>query len=211
MGDRPLMGAKDVRPWFLLATGPSQNQADIDRIRGLGTVVAINNAVFMAPWADILYACDDGWWETYGKKIPPSFTGKKLTISPYGYRYGAKKIPHEHSAHAGKGFGLTAVRTGGNSGFQALNYAILKRPSAICLLGYDHKKTDEKAHCHPDHPKGLGNAGAVDSWLKQIEFAGRDTRGVPVVNCSRETAITVFRRMTLEDFISEHCDTNRLP
>lgn len=194
---------------FILATGPSQNQADIDLIRGKGTVYAVNNAIFMAPWADVHYACDEEWWKTYSPKRPDWFHGERLTISPYYYRHDCKRIASEHQNT--QGFGLTAIRTGGNGGYQALNLAIIRGFKTICLLGFDHQHTKMKRHCHADHPQGMGNAGAVDIWLKAMNVASRDTHGAVVVNCTRETALECFERMALEDFIIEHCDTRIVP
>ena len=40
----------------------------------------------------------------------------------------------------------------------------------IILLGYDGQKTNGKAHWHADHPRGMGNAGPVDKWVKQLSI-----------------------------------------
>lgn len=192
---------------FILATGPSQNQTDIDLIRGKGTVYAVNNAIFMAPWADVHYACDEYWWKTYSPRRPEWFHGERLTISPYYYRHQCKRIPSEHDPKA-QGFGRTAIRTGHNSGFQALNLAIIRRFKTICLSGFDHQHTNDKRHCHDDHPPGMGNAGAVNLWINAMNAAARDTYGAKVINCTRETALECFERMTLEDFISEYCNSD---
>src|SRR5690554_5027245 len=192
---------------FILASGPSLAQPDIDRVRGLGTVIAINNQIFNAPWADILYACDAKWWAEYSNRIPVEFTGKRLTCSNYGYRWNAEVVPHQKSRSPADGFGYGFIRTGKNGGFQALNYAINLSPPAICLLGYDFQHTGGKRHNHPDHKNGLGNATKVDEWVKYMNAAAKDTRNTKVVNCSRETALTCFERMTLGGFIREYCDS----
>lgn len=70
------------------------------------------------------------------------------------------------------------------------------------MIGYDCQKTGGKAHWHGDHPKPLGNAGAVDKWPAQFKDMLRYLRGVSVINCSRETALSCFPRATLEEFLA---------
>lgn len=192
---------------FVVASGPSLAQSDVDMIRGRGTVYAVNNAVFMARFADVHYACDEAWWKTYSPTRAEWFTGERLTISPYYYRYDAVRIPSEYSGTFGDGFGKAAVRTGGNSGFQALNLAIIRGHKTICLLGFDHQHTAGKSHFHGDHPKGMGNAKACDVWLRAMNKAALNTHGAKVINCTRDTALECFERMPLEKFIGEYCNS----
>lgn len=187
-----------MSPWFILATGPSQAQSDVDAVRGLGTVVAVNNAVFMAPWADILYAADPQWWKHYK---PDWFQGERLTFSHRAREFGAKRVPTED----GEGFGRTRVRSGTNSGFQAVNLAIIRGAETICLLGFDHQHTGGRIHCHDDHPGGeMWNARYPGTWVRRMEEAAKDTFGVKIINCSRQSALNCFPRMTLAEFIKTH-------
>lgn len=182
---------------FILATGPSQNQRDVDMVRGRGTVIAVNNAVFMAPWADVLYASDLSWWNTYN---PKWFEGEKLTINERGAKFGAIVLPFRDAP----GFGRDIIHGGYNSGFQALNLAIVRRHDPICLLGFDFQHTGGRRHCHGDHPAGMGNAGPVELWRRAMEAAAPNTHGCRVFNCSRETAIKGFPRMPLEEFLEHY-------
>ena len=61
-----------------LATGPSLTQADVDRVRGKATVIAVNDAHRLAPWASALYSSDRYWWAHH--RGVPAFTGYKVTI-----------------------------------------------------------------------------------------------------------------------------------
>lgn len=189
---------------FILASGPSQNQRDVDLVRGRGTVIAVNRAVEMAPWADILYASDATWWKRYN---PTGFTGERITICKHGPKFGTTVLPFEDLP----GFGRDVVHSGYNSGFQALNLAIIRRYDPIVLLGYDFQHTDGLRHCHADYPGTMGNAGPVALWLRTIEQAAQNTHGITVFNCSRQTAIRGFPRMTLEAFLEHHCNSGSLP
>lgn len=190
---------------FILATGPSQNQRDVDLVRGHGTVIAVNNAIFMAPWADTLYASDFSWWNNYDHSW---FKGERLTINEHGAKFGASVLPFRDGA----GFGKDIIHGGYNSGFQALNLAIVRRHDPICLLGFDFQYgSDGRRHCHEDHPAGMGNAGPVELWRRAMEAAAPNTHSCRVFNCSRETAIKGFPRMTLEQFLEHYGHPDRLP
>ena len=57
--------------------GPSLTLADVTSIAGKARVIAINDAYRMAPWADMLYACDLKWWRWHDGA--PYFLGEKWT------------------------------------------------------------------------------------------------------------------------------------
>lgn len=192
--------------WFVLASGPSQRYADVQRVRGLGTVCAVNRMVFMAPWADVLYAADPPWWELHRPRLKQiQFSGRKVCIKPRAKSYGATEIYPAESAKL-EGLGRTAIRQGGNSGYQAINLAYLDGATEIVLLGFDCGYTYGKRHVHEDYPHPFNNAGGVDHWLPRFKYLADDLRseGVRVVNCTRETRLECFERMTLEDYLHEH-------
>lgn len=70
------------------------------------------------------------------------------------------------------------------------------------LLGYDFQATGHKSHWHGDHPPGLSNSRRrYASWLQPMNALARDLErlGVEVVNATRETALTCFRRIELQE------------
>ena len=77
--------------------------------------------------------------------------------------------------------------------------AVKAGASRVILLGYDCQKTGGQVHWHGDHPEGLGNAGSMPKWAKQFEALAASVNGVEVINCSRDTALRAFPRMSLED------------
>lgn len=92
------------------------------------------------------------------------------------------------------------VNSGGNSGYQAVNLAYGLGAERIVLLGFDMQKTGGRSHWHGDHEGGLPNLGRLDHWAARFVALGADLRaaGVPVVNCTRQTAITCFPILDLE-------------
>lgn len=60
-------------------------------------------------------------------------------------------------------------------------------------------------HWHGDHPHNWGNALGVEDWVKHFDDLANDLKemGVNVVNCTIDTALTCFKRMTLEEAFNE--------
>ena len=123
---------------------------------------------------------DAGWWGVYGKDVFEIFQGEKFTLSSIVKNVQRAKIP------------VTL-----NSGAGAILLAQQLGASRVTLIGYDGAKQKGKAHWHADHPSGLGNAGASHLWPDQFKKLRANVL-IPVVNCSRRTAITAFGTSTIE-------------
>jgi hypothetical protein len=91
-----------------------------------------------------------------------------------------------------------------NSGAQGLNLLVNWGFREIGLLGFDMQKTGGRAHFFGDHPAGLRKTSPYNDWRSLFVRIAADAKdmGVKVANCSRETALTCFERMTLEDFLA---------
>jgi hypothetical protein len=76
------------------------------------------------------------------------------------------------------------------------------RVKRIVLLGYDCQHTGGQAHWHGDHPPGLGNAKGVSEWPSHFRAVAHLLRGIEVINASRATALSMFRRSTLEEALT---------
>ena len=185
------MAAPRSRTVAILASGPSMCPADADLIRDWrnGTdrlALAINNTAELAPWADIIYACDHRWWAANYDWV--SKTGAALWA---------------WADDACAEFGLNKAdlkETGGNSGYQALRLMITKfNATRIILLGYDMKLTGGMSHWHGDHPKGWPQLGNTKDWRMHLSALADEFPNIEIINCSRETALECFPRMDLED------------
>jgi hypothetical protein len=95
------------------------------------------------------------------------------------------------------------VRTGGNSGYQAIGLAILFGAARVILLGYDMQRTGDRTHWHGDHI-GLGNpkADRLRLWCSNFKTLALQAP-VPIINASRETALDCFPRADLHDCLAE--------
>ena len=189
-----------------LASGPSLTQADVNLIRGrVDGVIAINDAVRLAPWADVLYSQDVRWWKRFFKS-GAAFAGPKYAIEnrPKGgredYPWPDVTVLKNTGPH---GF---EHRPGGlknymNSGGAAINLAVHFGATKILLLGYDMARgANGRHHFHGDVTPG----SPYDQFRKQIGTMAEPLRacGVTVLNCSRQTRLQCFPRVTLEQALA---------
>lgn len=115
------------------------------------------------------------------------FTGEKYSKNTQNPAYNVKQIKD--------------LNTYGNSGAGCISMAAQGGASRIILIGFDAQHTNGRAHWFGNHPVGLGNAGMTDKWLENFEKLKQDFSHIDIINASRETAITCFRRARLEDLL----------
>ena len=168
---------------FVVASGPSLTQNDVNLIKGRRTIVT-NTTFRMVPTADALFFHDRKWYDLYRNELK-TFGGYKVTIS------------------TATGNDVIRLRKNvfGNSGTGAIVLAIHCGCKKIILLGADGQHTNKKVHWHGDHPKPLGNARSWRKWAKQYEKAAELAKkhDVLVLNASRNTIIDCFQKVKLED------------
>jgi len=190
--------------WVCLGCGPSLTVEDVEYCRGRASVIAINNTYQLAPWAEVLYACDARWWGWH--KGVPGFAGLKFSVEPK-----AKAGRREHGPYADitvlrntgdDGFEAdpSGLRTGKNSGYQAINLAVHFGARRIILLGYDMGPSKEgRDHYFGSHPGGVVPPYHLFMRNYPNLAAELKKRGVDVINASRKTALGVFRRQPLAE------------
>lgn len=178
-----------------VGTGPSLTQADVDACRGRARVIVVNDAYRLAPWADLLYAADDKWWAWH--KGAPGFAGLKYTIAPCRHAWPGLQVLRNSGQH-GLESNPSGLRTGYNSGYQAINLAVHLGASRVLLLGYD-MAGDHYFGSHPDRTRP-----PFAPCLKAFATLPDPLRaaGVEVVNCSRHTALTCFPRQPLREVLT---------
>jgi len=152
-----------MNPWIVPPTwmgctavciggGPSLTPEDVDYVRDKANVIAINDAYKLAPWANILYACDLKWWNWHGGV--PEFkhikaTQDKKASLKYDLKYLQQTfIDDGEAGQVSLGFDAVPgnIRTGRNSGYQAMHLAMQLGATKIILLGYDMQFKIGRAH-----------------------------------------------------------------
>jgi hypothetical protein len=183
-----------------IATGPSLCAEDVEMCRGQH-VVAVNDAGrLLCPWADVLYAADMRWWQHY--KGVPEFTGLKYSLT--STRFADVQLLRNTGVD-GIEIDPSGLRTGQNSGYQAMNLAIHLGAVRIILLGYDLGKTAHgRTHFFGEHPVGVRSSSPYQSFIAHFDRArgALAKLGVEVLNCTKHTHLLCFPRMSLEQALS---------
>jgi len=184
-----------------LGGGPSLTQEDVNHCHGKATVVAINDAWRLAPWADALIASDAAWWRHY--QGVPAYRGLKFSLEP-GASVFASVTVLRNTGDSGLETDPTGVRTGRNTGAAAINLAVHFGAKRIVLLGYDMEaKSEAKSHWFGGHPRGLRGGSPYPLFRQMIGTMVEPLAraGVEVVNCSPDTALTCFPRQPLREVL----------
>ena len=180
----------------LIATGSSVTPEQVEYVKGKARIYVINSSYKLAPWADVLYACDEEWWDYY----KPEFSGEKWTLNESAaQKYGLNLIKYDPSLVFSTDDGLIA--TGHNSGFQALNLAYLQGARKIILIGFDYRSSSN--HWFGQYPGAMNNSPNMKQWIHHMEKAAPIIAklGVEVINCSPNSALDCFAKMRLKDAI----------
>lgn len=182
----------------LVASGESAAAIDLEKIRGKCRVGVINTSYQLAPWAEVLYACDGRWWDHH--KEARSFAGVRVTQDAVtAKRYGLHCIalcderdPDRDTMKLAPG----CIGRGSNSGFQMFNLALQFGARRFMLAGYDFCGD----HWHGKHPDGLRNARpqSLIKWRDVFEAAVAKVAGIDVVNLSPVSALSAFPKMSVE-------------
>ncbi len=199
----------------IIGSGPSLTKHQCDYVQqqrqaGNCKIIALNRSFEMTE-PDIIYAADRRWWLRYYNNTPDciKLTQSRSTAKELGIDY----IKHEHG-HKGLSKNPELIY-GKNSGQQAINVAYHLNATKIILIGFDVQPTGGRVHWHDDYTDGVDDFGnkekAVNGpgdwndWLKGFSAIAEDLEeaGIEVINCTVETALSCFKRMTLQEAFNE--------
>ena len=188
---------------LIIASGPTAKKANIAAAKGRTKVLAINTSYELAPWADVLYACDGHWWNQ--KHGVQDFHGLKISQDPEACKAypDIKKVEVDRYSNELKLHERGHIGAGGNGGFQALNLVVQFGCTKILLVGYD-MRVDLGEHWHKRHQMPLSNPHPNDNlprWRAAIDGAARILRelDIEVVNCSPVSLLTAYPKKTIEE------------
>lgn len=191
------------QPCAVIASGVSATEA-AEQIKGQCRVIVVNNGFKLAPWADVLYAADARWWDTYRDAL--AFSGLKVTASlsaakRLGLQHVQIKDEADPNAHLMTLDG--PIGHGGNSGFQALNLALQSGSRHLLLVGFDYCG----AHWHEKHPEPLLNPRpqTLDKWRSRLDAQASWFKaiGAEVFNASCISTLKAFPKIDVGQFVSE--------
>ncbi len=129
------------------------------------------------------------WLLTYTAELPPG-----IFVIPVfrNYKWALDRMSFKMREGLGHG---------NNSGFAALNLAIVLRANPIYLLGFDMKHAPGgKSHFHKGHPRKQDPASLQNFILKFTAQADEiKKRGIRVVNLNPDSALRCFEFSTPEE------------
>jgi len=191
----------------ILGGGSSLTQADVDYVRGKAKVIAIKETGAcslpgrppLAPWADVLYGCDAKYWKY--ENGAPTFKGLKFALEPQTTAWPGVQVLRD-LGHDGLELDASGLRTGHNSGYQAINLAVHLGVKRIVLLGFDMWAGPQgDQNWFGPHPNHVVSPYAIfltrfTSIVQPLKDAG-----VTVLNASRFTVLNAFPRVKLEEIV----------
>jgi hypothetical protein len=181
----------------VLASGPGMSAQIADSLRAAGTpAIAVNDTYRLAPWAQIRYAADAEWWHENPEAA--LFDGLAVSVSAVP---GVLQL--QNTGVEGFERHPAAVRTGGNSGYQAVHIAIHAGAARVLLCGFNMSNA-EGMHWHGAHVRPLRNTdqGSYARWVDR--FAALKDIGPEIINCTPGSALTCFPHMDLDEALNEH-------
>jgi hypothetical protein len=189
---------------LVLGSGPSLTQADVEFARGhVDATIAVNDSYAYASDCTVLYAADKKWWGWHkgcvephkvGDRKYPAFTGQlkyALVETPW---YPAVQILRR-GPQSGLTFDPTQVALGYNGVYQSINVAVHLGATRILLLGVDMKGAHFFGH-HPDRSQAPFSL-CLERFATLVDPLAK--AGVELVNCTADTALKVFPRLSLRE------------
>jgi len=180
----------------VLASGPSMTPRVAAAVRNVPTIV-INDTFRLAPWAALLYAADEAWWQANPAAL--AFAGLKVSVASIP---GVEQLRNTGSS----GFDPDphCIRTGSNSGYQGVHIAAQAGAARILLCGFDMSAA-KGSHWFGAHPPGLINTEpeAYARFIRRFDElkVALDARGIEVVNCTPGSALTCFAQADLTEIL----------
>lgn len=158
---------------------------------GSSVVIAVNRSYRSFPFAEYLLFMDSGFYDLeHGREDFQQFAGRKVSLG-----YNTRDVPEGvlsvgRGAPTGLSLDPRILAHGSNSGYAAINLAVLLGCTTIVLLGYDMSVgEDGREHHYEEYPSGRHNKtfgyfsgvylrrfGSLPPILEQL--------GVRVWNCS---------------------------
>lgn len=187
------------RTVYIVAGGPS---VTLPATRTIGMlraqdqcrVIAVNDAVYPCWFADHLHACDRRWWMDHHGV--PRFAGMKTALEETPYD---DVLTLVSTGDVGFDPEPGNLRTGSNSGYQAVHLAASLGAKTIILLGLDYSDGGARDHWFGLHRPGFDKNSDVRSWRRMMreitdELGGQ---GINIFNAGKASTLTWLPQVDL--------------
>lgn len=215
------------RGCIVAAPGPSLTPDVVKRVRFARwldgwRLIVVQDAYKALPYADILYGCNPSWWRVH--QHCKGFDGEKWSSheaataqagnvndkTDVAQKFGVKLIRGKDGP--GFSFDPEVIHYGSNSGFQALNIALLFGSPKIVLVGFDMRCVGGKSHFFGDHPKELhqNSDEHYRAYVKHFERAAKRLPArISILNATPNSALNCFPMVDLEIAIAGRAEVSR--
>ena len=180
---------------IVAATGPSLTDEIAHRCRG-HRVIAVNDAWRFLPFADVLYACDERFWDVKGcgdfagERWSSHGTEKHNNKLECAKRHGLKLVQGRDDV--GFSFMPGVIHYGSNSGFQAVNLALQFGAKLVRLVGFDMRPN---GHCFGSQIPEFPTPSEQDFRVFRASFASaarKLPKDIQIINCTPGSALECF-------------------
>lgn len=216
------------RGCIVVATGPSLTPEVVQKVRFARwlngwNVVLVQDAYKVLPYADLVYGSNPSWWRIH--QHCEGFKGEKWSSheapnnghvqhlndkTEAAQKWGVNLIKGKDGI--GFSFDPEVIHYGSNSGFQAINLALLFGARKIVLVGFDMRHVNGKAHFFGNHPKEL-HQNTDEHYRAYVKHFDRAAKKLPshisIVNATPGSALTCFPAVDLEDTIGRRAEICR--
>jgi hypothetical protein len=171
------------------APGPS-----LIRVPDALPIIAVQDAYRLNPHAKVMYGCDPQWWDSYEGDFDgelwsthheESTNNKERAQKVFGVRCVQGKPGSTFSRDP------SVIHYGDNSGFQAINLAILFGCTRIILVGFNLRGENMF--------RPTGESSKYERFARRFEEAAEHLDGVEIINTTPNSALKCFKEMSLED------------
>lgn len=188
--------------FIIVAGGPSVSlpgirEIGISRSRSKCNVIAVNDAIYPCWFADRLHACDSRWWiENNGVS---GFDGVKTSLEPVPF---ADVITLKNTGIEGFDPEPGCLKSGSNSGYQAVHLAAKIGAKKIILYGLDFTDDGAREHWFGKHKSGMDKHSNVPEWRRLFRGLTEhlSSMGIEVLNAGEKSTLTWLPRIRLSDF-----------
>ena len=199
------------RRCFIIGGGPSLKTFDWGKLNG--ELVIGTNLAFQKCDPAILFSMDNRFLKNMRDKKYGEETLERFANYKYGYKVWLDSSQHAYpddmltigciGQHAWSDALADGIGSGGNSGFCAINIAVLLGASPIYLLGFDGKGNGQgrQAWWHKGHPDIQPERvyQKFDTELVQYAAPGARAAGAQIINLNADSSHTCFEFGRFED------------
>jgi len=167
-------------------------------------IIAVNMAYRLGDWVDCVFFGDDSFYKNNLQSLV-QYKGLRVTCAQRVPQTGGvfKVVERDAKKKYGVSFNENHVAWNGHSGGSAINLAVHFGVNRIILLGFDMSLDgDKNQHWHKFYPtkNKMSPLSVMQRHMKGYPTISTDLKGkVEVINCSPNSAITVFPKLNFKD------------